>query len=53
MIKEQKYISPELEMLNVETEQCILTVSSNIENIGAPKEELPWDATSIILLTVE
>ena len=53
MRKEQKYISPKLEMISVETEQCILAGSPNIENIGAPKEELPWDATSIILLTVE
>ena len=53
MRKDQKYISPELEVVNVEMEQCILAGSPNIENIGAPKEELPWDATSIILLTVE
>ena len=39
---EQNYISPSVEVVNIETEQCILNGSNTIENIGNRKEDIDW-----------
>ena len=37
---EQNYISPCVELVNIETEQCIL--GGSIEHIGNSKGEIDW-----------
>ena len=40
MTKEIIYTSPSIEVVNIETEQCIL--AGSVENIGKRKEEIDW-----------
>lgn len=34
------YIAPIVEVVNIETEQCVL--SGSVENVGKRKEEIDW-----------
>ena len=40
--KEQNYISPEVQVVNIEIEQAILNGSNTIENIGDTLPEKDW-----------
>lgn len=38
----QHYVSPEMQVVNIEVEQAILNGSNTIENIGGRKEDIDW-----------
>jgi hypothetical protein len=42
MNKKYNYITPEIELVNIEIEQSILISSGNIENVGGRKEDQDW-----------
>ena len=39
--KSQTYISPEMEVISIELEQCVLSMSN--ENLGKESSDLDWD----------